>query len=159
MNRRNKLILVLIAIFISTEIYSQTNIETNDINDLALLEGTWEADFGSFKYYEEWKMEDDKLIGKGYRIKEGETFNGEQLLLIKIHGYISYIATVGTQQPILFALKNRDHGNYVFENKEHDFPQKIIYNIIDNDTIKVYVSGEMNGEITQDEYNMTRVDD
>ena len=127
------------------------------INGFEFLIGKWEADFGKFKYYEEWQKENNRFSGQGYRIKEGQIFNGEKLLLINIHGYISYIATVGKQQPILFALTESSENKYVFENKEHDFPQRIIYNVIGENNIKVSVEGDLKGKTAKDEYNMTRI--
>ena len=78
---------------------------------------------------------------------------------MNIHGYISYIATVGNQQPILFALVESSNNKYVFENKEHDFPQRLIYYFINENSIKVFVEGEMDGKLEKDEYNLTRVDE
>ena len=129
------------------------------ISDVNFLIGKWEADFGNFKYYEDWQNENEKIIGSGYRIKEGKKFDGEKLLLMNIHGYISYIAVVGKQQPILFALVESGDSNYVFENKEHDFPQQIIYQFINNNFIKVFVKGILKGESVKHEYNLTRINE
>ena len=137
--------------------YAQTLDTPENLESFDFLIGKWEADFGKFKYYEEWQKETDKLSGNGYRIKESQKFDGGKLLLINIHGYISYIATVGKQQPILFALVKSGENKYVFENKEHDFPQRIIYQLINNDTLQVLVEGNLKGEFSQDTYNMIRV--
>ena len=132
---------------------------SKEISDFNFLIGKWEADFGNFKYYEDWQNENEKIIGSGYRIKEGKKFDGEKLLLMNIHGYISYIAVVGKQQPILFALVESGDSNYVFENEEHDFPQQIIYQFINNNFIKVFVKGILKGESVKDEYNLTRINE
>lgn len=150
-------LLFLFFSFIPSFLYAQTTNPTIDINTFDFLIGKWETDFGKFKYYEKWEKENNNLNGNGYRIKDGERFDGEKLLLINIHGYISYIATVGKQQPILFALVKSNDGNFVFENKEHDFPQRIIYQLINNDSVKVLTEGEIKGELVQDEYNMIRI--
>lgn len=148
-------------LFVSYNISSaQEGINKNlSINDFSLLLGKWETDFGKFKYYEEWKTGNEKFFGEGYRIKNGERSGNEQFILINIHGYISYIATVGKQQPILFALVEVSNNKYVFENKEHDFPQRLIYNFINENSIKVFVEGEMDGKLEKDEYNLTRVNE
>lgn len=148
---------LLVMIFFNAVIAQEKNYENISLNDFEFLIGKWETDFGKFKYFEEWQKENDKLIGQGYRVKEDKKFDGEKLVLINIYGYISYIATVGKQQPVLFALVESGGNKYVFENKEHDFPQRIIYNFINDNTVKVYVEGEMNGKTERDEYNLTRV--
>ena len=155
---------VILAVFLTSVsaglINAQENLKSNiSLNDFDFLLGKWETDFGKFKYYEEWEKENDKLIGQGYRIKEGKRFDGEKLVLINIYGYISYIATVDKQQPVLFALVESISNKYVFENIEHDFPQRVIYNFINENSIKVFVEGEMNGNIERDEYNLTRINE
>jgi hypothetical protein len=149
--------LLLFFSFTSSHLYAQTTNSQIDISTFDFLIGEWEADFGKFKYYEKWQKENDRLSAQGYRVKEGQRFDGEKLMLINIHGYISYIATVGKQQPILFALKESSDNNYIFENKEHDFPQRIVYTVIDENNVKVFVEGDLKGESVKDEYNMTRV--
>lgn len=151
------IIFLLVIIFFSTAIAQENNYDEISLNDFDFLIGKWETDFGKFKYYEEWEKENDKYIGQGFRVKEGKQFDGEKLVLINIYGYISYIATVGNQQPILFALIESENNKYVFENKEHDFPQRVIYNLINENSITVFVEGEMNGKLEKDEYNLTRV--
>lgn len=147
-------IFIFLFLFLNKNYFAQDNI---DINAFDFLAGKWEADFTKFKYYEEWEKDDCGYSGFGYRIKDGKRFDGEKLLLQNIHGYISYIATVGKQQPILFALINNSENVYTFENKEHDFPQKIIYRLIDSNSIIVLVQGKMDGETVTDEYNLTRI--
>ena len=147
-------IFIILFLFFNKNYFAQ---QASDINNFDFLTGKWEADFTKFKYYEEWQKDNGTFTGIGYRIKEGKRFDGEKLLLQNIHGYISYIATVGKQQPILFALAESNDNNYVFENKEHDFPKRIIYKLIDSNSIKVLVEGEMNGETVTDEYNLTRI--
>lgn len=155
---KTKLLYINFLLFIFCSLSNaQENSTQVEINDFDFLIGTWEADFGKFKYYEEWEKGNDKLTGTGYRIKEDKRLDGEKLILMNIHGYISYIATVGKQQPVLFALVKNSDNNYVFENKEHDFPQRIIYQFINKDSVKVFVEGEMKGEFVKDEYNMTHV--
>ncbi|MBU2491872.1 MAG: hypothetical protein KJ571_04550 [Bacteroidetes bacterium] len=146
---------LIITVFCSL-IEAQVSSHSIDISNFDFLIGKWETDFGNYKYYEEWQKENDKLTGLGYRIKDGEKFDGEKLILINIHGYISYIATVGKQQPILFAMTNNSGRKFVFENNEHDFPQKIIYHVINNDSIHVLVEGQMKSGIVKDEYNLSR---
>lgn len=155
--RINFLFVNFILMFVCGIANAQSDSSKIILENFNPLLGKWEADFGKFKYYEEWEKGHDKLIGQGYRIKEGKKIDGEKLILINIHGYISYIATVGKQQPILFALVENSNNKYVFENKEHDFPQRLIYNFINENSIKVFVEGEMDGKLEKDEYNLTRV--
>ena len=68
-----------------------------------------------------------------------------------------YIAYVEGQQPVLYTLVE-DNGKYVFENLEHDFPQKIEYNIQDEYSILASIEGNLNGEIVKEEYNLKKND-
>jgi hypothetical protein len=44
----------------------------------------------------------------------------------------------------------------VFENKEHDFPQKITYTKISNDSIVAEISGMKDGKQSKESYPMKK---
>ena len=96
--------------------------------------------------YEKWELlEDGSLSGISYRLTDGEQAITEYLEIRKKGEQITYTATVPTQNEgkgIEFVLHKPDSLTYSFENPEHDFPQKIIYQKVSDTEIHVSVRGD-----------------
>ncbi|MCB2222089.1 MAG: hypothetical protein KQI35_17025 [Bacteroidetes bacterium] len=105
------------------------------------LPGTWyNANSGKF---EEWHQQDGNLSGKSYQLNEMDTIIHEFLKIERNNGSYIYVATVIGQndnQPIAFKLSEKTENKLVFENPDHDFPQKIIYHFINDSTMEVFVN-------------------
>lgn len=121
------------------------------------LVGKWEAQTKEGKFFEYWTKTDCKLEARGGELVKKDTVFKEYLTLIKINNYWCYIPVVGKQAPIAFALKEGKNRIFMFENKEHDFPQQIIYEYIDKDHFKARVEGKMKGEVVKEMYDLKRV--
>jgi hypothetical protein len=122
-----------------------------ELEDFHWLEGTWEDSktFG-FKtppqiFVEEWKVYPDSMSGKGYYIKGSDTTLIELLSLIKTDDQVVYVARPLGQPIIGFPFKGIDQDQYLFENKAHDFPQKIGYHPKSKDSLDIYLEGISNG--------------
>jgi hypothetical protein len=71
-------------------------------------------------------------IGKNKTIRNGDTVFNEKLKIEKIGDEIFYIADVKhNAAPVYFKLTSLNDNEAVFENPQHDFPQKIVYKNID----------------------------
>lgn len=127
------------------------------IRPLDWLIGTWEGDYRKGKFVETWvRLNNQTIKGEGDYIVKGNTVMRESLQIHTIDDYIGYIASINGGVPVLFSSKIADSNRWVFENKEHDFPQRIIYeHKVDN---KVYIRAEgiMNGKELVDEYTLHR---
>jgi hypothetical protein len=115
--------------------------------DAGWLAGLWVAEQeGERPVYEEWwKTPEGNLQGKSYIIYAGDTSVNELLELKADDGSVYYIATVSNQngnKPVYFEMQPQlTDSEYVFTNPEHDFPQRIVYRRIDNDSLLAVVSG------------------
>lgn len=108
-----------------------------DFEKLIWLKGTWVARPSSrdgnrdsdMVSVEIWKRIDaHTLEGHSYTIKEGDTVFTEKLKLEQNEKGIFYVATVPHNPgPVYFKLVRVDENEAVFENPEHDFPNRIIY--------------------------------
>ena len=72
------------------------------------------------------------LTGKGYKVSGKDTILLETLKIYEDEKDLStwYVPTVPDQnegKPVLFKMTRRSDYLFVFENKEHDFPQRITY--------------------------------
>jgi hypothetical protein len=121
------------------------------------LMGKWEAQTKDGKFFEYWSKADCMLEAQGGELVKKDTVFKEYLTLTKIKNYWCYIPVVGKQAPIAFALKEHNNRVFTFENKEHDFPQQIIYEYIDKDHFKARVEGKIDGKPVKELYDMKRI--
>lgn len=105
------------------------------------LQGEWHAINGNV--VEVWELVSDERMS-GFSYKETRDNVLETLEIVREDGEISYRATVPTQndgKTIPFKLVSKKGKQRVFENPQHDFPKKLIYEMIDPDTLHVMVLG------------------
>jgi len=115
-----------------------------NLNKLNFLEGTWKIE--SKENYETWKViNKTELEGSSYKIRADKKTITEYLTIKEVEGKIIYTAKVLDQnnaQPIGFVLNNEVKNKISFENLTHDFPKKIQYTKLDENTLFVEVLGE-----------------
>ena len=105
---------------------------TQSIDPFAWLEGTWEMPRpkGGFRL-ETWVQKDSTtLTGKGIKVVGKDTTLLESIEIKVDEGEIWYVPTVQDQNnatAIPFKLVSSTGHHYVFENPQHDFPQRITY--------------------------------
>jgi len=77
---------------------------------------------------EHWRRQADVLEGEGRSYRQGELQFQERLRIIDEGGQLYYVADVaGNPAPVRFALVAQGAQSVVFENLQHDFPQRIAY--------------------------------
>jgi Domain of unknown function (DUF6265) len=128
---------------------------------LLALQGLWRMEKTGGFLFEQWSIQDDQhLQAKSYIIKGNDTTLLEQIQLVKQDQEIFYIPRVTDQnsgQPIAFKLIANNNSNFVFENKAHDFPQRIIYRFVTGDSLVARIEGISNGKEKGSEYYFSRV--
>lgn len=121
----------------------------------SFLNGTWKrTDKNS---YEQWSAtENGQLKGVSFRMKDGLPEITEYTELIKEGNAVFLVATVPSQnqgKSIRFRLKP-EGSRYIFENPKHDFPQKIVYEYLHEDSVKISLSGAGEAAVS---YQLARV--
>jgi Domain of unknown function (DUF6265) len=109
---------------------------------LQLLEGKW-ASANNMIYFENWKILNDSiLVGKAFSLQDQDTLFLESLQLVLDNNKILYQAKVGNQNKgriIPFVLNKSSGKTFVFENPEHDYPQRIIYQIVKDSLLNIRI--------------------
>lgn len=158
MLQRNILLLLFASIACNASAQSYSD---KDFKALFALQGLWKMETGRGPIYEEWQKKDDnKLAGRSYRVSNSDTIIMERLELYFSGNEIVYSPAVSNQnngKAVPFKLISNSDGRYVFENKEHDFPQRIIYNLISNDTVHARIEGVRNGQERGSDFRYSRV--
>jgi hypothetical protein len=154
-----KIISLLVLITIS--IFAQ------DDSIIKLFPGKWkmtveeaDIDFGKSDIFEEWEtVDENELVGTSYNINlsTDEKYISEILFLKKFGDQWAYVAAPVKQTITLFALDEYSENKFIFENKEHDFPQKIIYDFKNEDELIATLEGIVNGKLERVEFVFTRI--
>lgn len=136
------------------------NISENPFEVLSWITDRWVYKDGEDTIYEKWvKSGDNMFSGESYTVRNGDTVFTEQLKIEKIGDDICYTAIVKhNPEPVSFKLVELEDSKAVFENPEHDFPNRIIYELRDNSVLYARVEGKnKKGEDASIELHYTRV--
>lgn len=129
---------------------------------LQTLAGKWMMSTQAGIYIEEWANNNDtNLTGTGYflddiRIKDVM----EELKIENINDTIYYIATVKNQnegKPVYFKLTNQDNYIFTFENKLHNFPKIITYDLTKPGILNAKISGDTEKGYKEVKYHFKRM--
>lgn len=131
-----------------------------EIEKASWLIGEWGNTSKEGVLTETWTKENDSTFqGKTYFITGKDTAFTESIQLMQQKDQLLYIPTVSDQNKgkhVSFTLTTSTENQLVFENKEHDFPQKITYNKISNDSIIAEISGMKDGKESKESYPMKK---
>lgn len=132
-----------------------------DFKTLHALAGTWKMETSRGAIYEEWQVKsDNKLTGRSYRINNTDTMIMERIELFAEGNAIVYSPVVTNQnngQAVHFKLISNADNRYVFENKEHDYPQRVIYHLVSKDAVHARIEGTRNGQERGSDFRYSRV--
>lgn len=125
------------------------------------LVGAWENKSNEGNATEIWKKENDStLTGISYFVVGKDTVSTEQIRLHQSAKDVFYVPTIPDQNgglPVEFKLTGSDNNSLVFENPSHDFPQKITYTRITNDSMIAEISGKQQGKEKAMQFPMKKV--
>jgi hypothetical protein len=132
------------------------------LNDVSWILGEWQLsspDGGVF--VEKWiKESDSSYTGEGSLTNaKGEVLFAESLRLVQRGNELWYVPTIASQnngQPVYFKEKSFTGNEIVFENPEHDFPQRIIYQKSSDSTLYARIEGKQDGKDAKEEYSYSR---
>ena len=156
-----KLTVLLLALaFISCK---NTDSDTNEKEKIKMAHwilGSWENKSAEGILTEIWaKTNDSTFQGQSYFIKEKDTIHFETMILQQIGENLTYNTTVKGQnedKPVSFSLAETTENMLVFENKKHDYPQKISYQKNAKNNLITIISGVTDGKTTTEKYTFAK---
>lgn len=110
------------------------------------LVGRWEGPLGAGTYAEEWhKVQDGTYEGTARMTQGGKVVSTERMRLTWFAGSWLFIAS--TEHGITCFVRASDRADtWIFQNREHDFPQRIGYTI-KGDVLSAWIDdGKDNGQ-------------
>jgi hypothetical protein len=139
--------------------FSQTS--ADHFTQLRQLSGLWSMETKKGLLYEAWNIIGPKeMISSSYRLNGNDTMFLERVRLVDSSSAVFYIPIVTGQnqgKPVYFRLQPVVNGSFVFENKEHDFPQRVIYKFTDADHLDARIEGTRDGKLEGSDFPYKRV--
>ena len=124
------------------------------------LIGKWEQKSDQGIVTETWeKVNDSTYKGQSYFIKIKDTLHFETMQLNQKGENIFYTSIVKGQNndtPLTFNLSNITKKQLVFDNPKNEYPRKIVYKQITNDSIIATISGIQQGKSSSESYYMKK---
>jgi hypothetical protein len=148
-------ILVLLAVFTFLARADEQPVSA----DFSFLSGTWRMQRGSTTVEETWTSN----VG-GIMLGVSRTMRGERTVFFEFlriekraDGATYYVAQPRGNPPTDFKLTSVQGGTVTFENPSHDFPQKIVYERVSDDTLRARISGPRNGKDASESWEFQRI--
>jgi hypothetical protein len=148
-----KIVLSIIFILSATISFSQQVVSMN------WLAGTWKIDTGRGIIVEKWKVTNDSTLkARSLFVKaQGDSVLQESIELSLRKGQWTFISTVQGQnnnQPISFKVIFSRGTEFISENPQHDFPQRIAYRRVKNNLF-ASIEGRKNGKFGKQNFDFT----
>ena len=125
---------------------------------LSWIAGCWQGQMGGGKTQEQWmKPEGDSMLGMSRTVVNGKTPFFEFLQIKRDGEDLVYIARPQGKEPTPFKLVKLNDSAAVFENLQHDFPQRIAYQRQIDGSLLAAIEGEDKGKTKRVEFPMQRV--
>jgi hypothetical protein len=162
MIHKNALPLFLFICFISCN-SSTSEKGLNDKNKIQKMEwllGSWKNISPEGEMYEIWTKKNDSVYsGHGFMTVNHDTVFSERISLEQKKSGLFYIPVVKNQnagQSVSFKLVSDSAGQFTFENKEHDFPQRVIYKAAGADSLYARIEGMDKGTFRREEFPLKK---
>src|SRR5438045_2064246 len=123
---------------------------------LQQLNGIWKMETARGPLYESWrKTKDNEIRGGSYKMNGKDTIRFEDVRLSKAKEGIYYSPVVKNEngnKPTAFRMISSNEHKFVFENKEHDFSERISYHLISKDSLHACIEAPPHGKNNRTDY-------
>lgn len=122
--------------------------QSQNIEALGWLKGCWAGGSGAREVEEQWtKPAGKSMLGLSRTVAEGRTVAYEFIRIVEEEdGTIYYVAKPSNQREARFKLAHLTASEAVFENPEHDFPQRVIYRLEKDGSLFARIEGVSRGK-------------
>lgn len=141
-----RIMMLCVLMVLTAGTFSNAN-QNAGIEQLEWISGCWVLDDGKQRTEETWMRPAGKsMVGMSRTVTGGKTVHTEHLQIREANGQIAYIVVLGMgAKPTVFKLARNSSNEVVFENPEHDFPQRIIYRRESGDALFARIEGAEKG--------------
>ncbi len=150
-------ILIVTAVFAAAGSAAQPAAQVVRADQITWMAGCWRLD-GSTRLVEEMWMAPSggALLGVGRTVSGGRAVAHEFMQIRERDGVLTFIALPSGQAEAAFPLLRAGARELVFENRAHDFPQRVIYRL-QGEMLVGRIEGVQNGKEQSADFPMKRV--
>jgi hypothetical protein len=132
--------------------------KTFTINDLAWMTGCWSLNRNGRETTEHWlNPSGGTMLGISRTVADGKTVQFEFTQIRQDpSGDIFFIAKPSGQPEAIFKLIKGSANEVIFENPQHDFPQRVIYRLQGDGSLLGRIEGVSKGKERSVDFPMTR---
>ncbi len=132
-----------------------------NLQETAWLLGKWQNSTEEGEATEIWnKQNDSTYVAESFIISEEDTAFHETIRMEQRNNQLHYIVRTAGQNnlnEVTFTLTSATADVLVFENPKHDFPTKITYTKIGQDSLYAEISGVDDGEIKREGFPFKKI--
>ena len=143
MTKKHFLYLIFLVLGVASAVAQ--SFTQKDFEQLHVLKGAWTLTNKRGVLHEVWCLNAaDYLSGTNFLVHGQDTIPQETIVLRLQNGNITYQPTTVNQNgglPVVFTLTSMENGLFIFENKAHDFTQRIGYQIQKDSLLDTYIEG------------------
>lgn len=127
------------------------------VEKLAWLSGCWENKDSARHVEEQWMApRGGTMLGMGRTVVGARTREFEQMQIREEAGALVFTASPSGQATASFRSIELSGASVVFENRSHDFPQRIIYRRQSDGSLMARIEGERDGKLSGVDFPMRR---
>jgi len=152
--------ILLLAVFMpAVHAPASGSMEARSVEDLAWLAGCWASTGGEEGSGEQWMAPaGGTMLGVSRSVRDSETVAYEFMQIRNTaQQNVEFIAKPSGQSEAAFIAVELSDSEVVFQNPEHDFPQRIIYALKADGALEVRIEGEMDGDVRRVTFPFTRI--
>jgi hypothetical protein len=156
--RSRYLLLFLISLILISCATKNSNKNYPELEKAQWLLGKWRNSLPEGDLIEFWVPENDStLAGMGFMVVDQDTIFSDEVYIQQIDKDLYYISIDrSTGKPVEFRLTSSAEKLLVFENLDHDFPQKISYQQLSDDSLIAEISGLKDGKNSFQKFPMQK---
>jgi hypothetical protein len=144
-NRRTTVLILGSLLLLSASAHAEERRSRLDL--IGWITGCWQKKEAGRELEEQWMAPaGGTMIGMSRMVADGKTLSYEYMRIEEDGGRLVYTAVPSGQAQTSFESTRLTGRMVVFENPEHDFPQRITYKWKTDSELLVILEGERNGE-------------
>ena len=146
-------LMILIVASLMTSIATMQGPAKQDVSILSWMSGTWVEVIGQTEMEEQWTTpKGGSLLGVHRDVRAGRTISFEFMRIQQDADGITFWGSPGGKPAVPFRAIEVTSQRVTFENKEHDFPQRVIYWLTADEMLHAKIEGTMNGKLESEEW-------
>lgn len=148
---------LLVCVATQTSSPATSSPATSDIDDVAWLTGCWEYSSGSRTVEEHWlSPRAHSMVNVGRTVQADKLVEYELVVIREQEGRLAYEAHPSGQPSAVFTSAMIADREVVFENLQHDFPQRVGYKR-NGDALLAWIEGTRDGKTRRIEFPYRKV--